>query len=240
MGDVALLRRIDTKYVVSEAQLSWALARVTDDYRILEIDGRRLHRYETLYFDTPELALFRQHHNGWRNRYKVRERAYTDSDLVFLEIKHKIDDNTTIKKRVLTPELTSEIARVAEPFMRAHYPYRVAALQPTLLNAFQRIALVSKHRLERLTLDVDVRFWGNGSRCTLDGVAIAELKQDGFSLNSEFVQQMRELGVRSTGFSKYCTGVSMLYPQVKHNRFKPRLRLLEELMGGDDNARRAH
>jgi hypothetical protein len=229
MGHVALLRRTDTKYLLSEEQFFRALARLTDHYRILEIDGRRLHRYRTLYFDTQNLALYRQHHNGWRNRYKVRERAYADSDLAFLEIKHKIKTHTTIKSRIRTRELRSQIARDAESFLRTHYPYQVEELEAKLFNAFQRITLVSTHSVERLTVDVGLRFLWNGVRASLAGIAIAEVKQDGFSMDSEFIRQMRALGVRATSFSKYCIGVSMLYPEVKHNRFKPQLRRIAKL-----------
>lgn len=229
MSDVALLRRTDTKYLLTEAQLLRALASLSDVYRVLEVDGRRLHRYRTLYFDTPDLALYRQHHDDWRHRYKVRERAYTDSGLAFLEIKHKIDATTTVKRRVQTRKLSTQIARDAEPFLRAHYPYQVDELVPTLLNAFQRITLVSTQDVERLTLDVDLWFTWNGARISLPGLAVAELKQDGYSMGSAFVQQMRALCVRPTGFSKYCTGISMLYPQVKHNRFKPQLRQVAKL-----------
>ncbi|MFN2132576.1 MAG: carbohydrate-binding domain-containing protein, partial [Anaerolineae bacterium] len=91
--------RTDVKYLLSEEQLLCALAGLTGAYRVLEIEARRLHGYRTIYFDTPDLALYRQHHNGWRERYKVRERTYTDSDLTFLEIKHKIDATTTVKSR---------------------------------------------------------------------------------------------------------------------------------------------
>jgi hypothetical protein len=230
MGHVALPRRTETKYVLSEEQLFRALAHLTDHYRILEVDGRRLQRYRTLYFDTQSLALYRQHHDGWRNRYKVRERAYADSDLTFLEIKHKVDANTTVKSRMRTRELSAQIAREAEPFLHAHYPYQVSELESKLLNAFQRITLVSKHSVERLTVDVGLRFSWNGVRASLPGIAIAEVKQDGFSIDSAFVRQMRALGVRATGFSKYCIGVSMLYPEVKHNRFKPQLRRIANLL----------
>jgi hypothetical protein len=229
MGHVALFRRTDTKYLLSEVQAFRALARLTDHYRILEIDGRRLHRYRTLYFDTQNLALYRQHHNGWRNRYKVRERAYADSDLAFLEIKHKINTNTTIKSRIRTQELRSQIARDAEPFLRTHYPYQVEELEARLFNSFQRITLVSTHSVERLTVDVGLRFLWNGVRASLAGIAIAEVKQDGFSMDSEFIRQMRASGVRATSFSKYCIGVSMLYPEVKHNRFKPQIRQIAKL-----------
>jgi hypothetical protein len=60
MDDVTLLHRTDTKYLLSEGQLYRALNRLTEHYQILEIDGRRVHRYRTLYLDTQELALYLQ------------------------------------------------------------------------------------------------------------------------------------------------------------------------------------
>jgi hypothetical protein len=229
MSGVALLRRTDVKYLLSEEQLLCALAGLTGAYRILEIDGRRLHGYRTVYFDTPDLALYRQHHNGWRERYKVRKRAYTDYDLAFLEIKHKIDATTTVKSRVQTRTLSPRIARDAAPFVRTHSPYQMDELRPTLLNAFRRITLVSTQDVERLTLDLDLGLSWNGTRLSLPGLAIAEVKRERYSIDSPFIQQMRALGVRATGFSKYCIGISMLYPGVKHNRFKPQLRQIAEL-----------
>ncbi|MFO7697889.1 MAG: VTC domain-containing protein [Anaerolineae bacterium] len=68
MDDVALLHRTDTKFLLSEEQVFQALTRLIDRYRILETNGRRLQRYRTLYFDTQNLALYRQHHDGKRNR----------------------------------------------------------------------------------------------------------------------------------------------------------------------------
>ena len=230
MDRVALLRRTDTKYLLGEDQLSRTLARLMDHYQVLEINGRRLQRYQTLYFDTQDLALYQQHHNGWRNRYKVRERAYADSDLAFLEIKQKTNTNTTIKSRRRTRSLSSQLPRNATPFLRTHYPYPVEELEAKLLNAFQRITLVSRHGVERLTVDVGLRFLWNGVCVSLAGIAIAEVKQDGFSMDSEFIRQMRALGVRATSFSKYCIGVSMLYPEVKHNVFKPQLRQIDRLL----------
>jgi hypothetical protein len=232
MQGVALLRRTDTKYLLSESQLVQALQSLADHYRILEIDGRRLHAYKTLYFDTPDLALYRQHHNGWRDRYKVRERAYVDSDLSFWEVKHKVGAHVNLKSRMRSRGMSQEIALEARPFLHAHYPYRVENLESKLSNSFRRVTLVSTRDVERLTVDVGLRFLWNGARVSLDGIAIAEVKQDGFSIQSTFIQQMRALGVRPTRFSKYCIGVSLLDPQIKHNRFKPQLcrinRLLQE------------
>jgi len=231
MHNVALLRRIDTKYVLSEAQLYQALTRISADYDVLEITGRRLHRYQTLYFDTPDFALYRQHHNGRRSRYKVRSRSYMDSGLAFMEVKNKTNKGVTIKNRMQTPEIVTQIDTEVNEFLHAHYPQETTALEPQLWNSFSRITLVSKHNVERLTLDVGLGFQADGVHGTLPGVAIAEVKQEAFSLHSEFVGQMRRLGVRSISFSKYCTGISLLYDQVKRNNFKPQRLYINKLIG---------
>lgn len=234
MEDVALLRRIDTKYVLSEAQLFHALNHLTADYHVLEIAGQRQQRYQTLYFDTPDFALYRQHHDGWRSRYKVRSRVYADSGLAFLEVKHKTNQNITVKQRVQTPEIVTEIDDWAEDFLYTCFPYPSTALAVKLQNAFRRITLVSTHGIERVTIDLGLRFAANGAHLSLPGIAIAEVKQATFSLRSAFVGQMRALGVRPMHFSKYCTGVSRLYDQVKANLFKPQHLYLDRLSNHRD------
>jgi SPX domain protein involved in polyphosphate accumulation len=76
---------------------------------VLEINGARLHHYQTLYFDTRDFALYSQHHNGQRARYKVRVREYLDSEMAFLEVKRKTNQNRTIKSRLQTPGAVPEI-----------------------------------------------------------------------------------------------------------------------------------
>ncbi|MBN1876804.1 MAG: polyphosphate polymerase domain-containing protein [Anaerolineae bacterium] len=221
MEDVALLRRMDTKLVLREEQLIGALAHLSDDYEVLEITGRRIHRYQTLYFDTPEYALYYQHHNGHGNRYKVRARTYMDSGLAFLEVKHKTNQGITIKERLRTPELMLWINPRGSDFLATHFPYPAESLTPTLWNHFRRVTLVSKHRAERLTLDIGLSFRVGQREIALPGLAIAEVKQSAYSLRSEFIGQLRMLGIRPMSFSKYCIGVSLLVPHIKHNRFKP-------------------
>ena len=106
---------------------------------------------------------------------------------------------------------------------------RLALQISELLNTFQRITLVHTHSAERVTVDVGLLSLWNGAGASMAGIAIAEVKQACCSSDSDFVRQMRALGVRSTGFSKYCIGVSMLYPGIKHNRFKPQLRQIARL-----------
>lgn len=238
MEGVALLNRTDTKFVLEAGQLYRALAGLRHRYRVLEIEGVRLNHYQTLYFDTADFILYRRHHAGGRNRYKVRSRAYLDSQLSFLEVKRKVDKNRTIKNRVRTPALVTRMTAETDDFMDAYFPLDPQALEPKLWNDFYRITLVSKQQQERLTLDLNLNFGGGDQQMSLPGVVIAEVKQAGLNRNSDFMGQMRALHVRPTGVSKYCIGVSLLYPAVKHNRFKPNLQLINKLMKGTNNVHR--
>jgi hypothetical protein len=238
MSEVALQDRTDTKFVLREGQLYNALATLTQQYRVLDIRGVRLNQYRTLYFDTADFALFQQHHTGRRDRYKVRTRSYVDSHLSFLEVKHKVRQNRTVKSRIATPTLLTEVTPEADAFLDGYLPFAPGALEPKLWNEYTRITLVSKHDCERLTLDLRLRFTGYedsfaaGRSLDLPGLAIAEVKQDGQNRGSAFGSRLRELGARPTGFSKYCAGVAMLFDEVRHNNFKPKMRLVQKLIQG--------
>lgn len=233
LQDVALMNRVETKYVVREQDLLNALVPLTARYRVLEIDGIRLHRYLSLYFDTPSFFLYHRHRAGGKHRYKVRAREYTDTRLAFLEIKHKISELRTEKNRVQTPQFLTDLAPEFGEFVQDHFPLPVEELEPKLLNAYRRITLVGKYSPERVTLDLGPRFYADGGNVGLPGIAIAEVKYENNGRGSDFIRRMREMGIRPMGFSKYCVGVSMLYPQVKNNYFRPTMRAVRKIMQGD-------
>jgi len=232
MAGVALLDRMDTKYVMSEAQLYQALTALTGEYWALDIRSTRLNRYRTLYFDTADFMLYHRHHAGGRNRYKVRSREYVDSHLSFLEIKYKANNARTIKTRLQTPAFLTQFSADTHPFMDAHFPFAAEYLEPKLWNEYSRVTLVHKHSPERLTLDLNLRFFNDTRTVSLPGVAIAEVKQEGHNPHSPFFWQMRAMNLRPMGFSKYCMGVTLLYDSVKANNFKPKLRRVHELING--------
>lgn len=232
MDAVALQNRTDTKYVLSSAQFYQALRVLAGQYRVLEIDGARLNAYQTLYFDTSDFMLYLQHHAGKGNRYKVRSRRYVGSDLSFFELKLKINKDRTIKQRFPTDGLATACTPEMSAFLAAHLPGQAPTLRPVLWNSFSRATLVSYAARERVTIDMNLRFRAESRIAALPGIAIVEVKQDGVDRGSGFIQQLHAAQIRPTGFSKYCIGVALLYPHIKHNRFKPTLRLINSLLGG--------
>jgi hypothetical protein len=94
----ALQTRVDRKYVVTHRALEHVLGTIGDAYEMLEIHGRRVFGYRTMYFDTPSLTTYRDHVQRRRKRFKCRSRHYVDSGLHLFEVKLKGPRAETIKK----------------------------------------------------------------------------------------------------------------------------------------------
>ena len=99
MDNVKLMSRSDTKFAFKFSKLPELLNQMMPFYKVLEINGKFIHDYKSLYFDTDDRKFYLDHHNGRVNRNKVRFREYVGSDLTFLEIKRKNNKGKTIKKR---------------------------------------------------------------------------------------------------------------------------------------------
>lgn len=64
------MNRTDTKFVLSESTLKEVLQQVIPYYSVLEINGVRMNKYETLYYDTPDFKFYLRHQNGKKKSSK--------------------------------------------------------------------------------------------------------------------------------------------------------------------------
>lgn len=231
---VALQDRAETKYFLHRQMLPELLTTLRTDYHLLVVEGEGASAYRTLYYDTADFALYHSHHAGALNRYKVRAREYVDSAVSFLEVKHKTNKKRTVKYRLptalFTTTLTENDSAATTTFLQEACPFPTQTLQPVLWNRYRRITLVSKRSPERLTIDVDLHFSWQGKERALPQLVIAEVKQGGRKQQSPFIELMRAAHLHSNGFSKYCMGVTLLYPTVKANRFKKKQRAIAKLL----------
>ena len=231
MSTVKLMNRIDTKYVVTEAQLQAILSGIRDHYYAQEVEGNRLSPYKTVYYDTPELTMYLIHHDRHLVRDKVRVRTYVDSNLTFCEVKHKNNKGRTKKKRIAVEPIPNIIDNPeAAAFLAQKQPYEVDTLSPHLVTAFDRITLVNDEKTERLTIDCNLCFENlrSGNTASMAPLAVMELKQDGRT-HSLLKDVLFELRIRPFKVSKYCIGTCLTRPEVKQNRFKKKLRRIEKL-----------
>jgi hypothetical protein len=229
MDRVKLMNRMDTKFAFRFSDLNTLLPLLTLNYRVLTIEGTNTPHYESLYFDDERFSFFRDHHNGKGDRFKVRIRKYVESNLFFLEIKHKIKGRTD-KKRIVTDQFNEVLPESDLAFVHKELQAN-KNLVPTMWNSFQRITLVSKTENERLTLDFNILFEKDGVKKTFKQLVIAELKQEDLNRNSVFYQLMKEQRIRPYRLSKYCLGSVEIYGEdkLKFNRFKKKLLYLKKI-----------
>ena len=221
-----LMDRVDVKFVLPTAFLPTLLEQLKNDYRVLDIKGKRISEYHNRYFDTPELDFYNAHHNGKLNRYKVRERTYVDTDTQFLEVKFKNDRKRTIKTRINCHADKAD-SMTQEAFLQQEMQTAYDKLEVSQYGGYQRIALANEAAAERLTLDFDLWYSLTKKEQTikLPHFFIAELKQQKHSKFSPFYQLMSKNNLFPVSFSKYCIGCTMLYPNMlKKNQFNGVLR----------------
>ncbi len=229
MNGSTLMNRVDTKFVITYDQMLKLLPELQKHYRILDIDGLKLPQYESEYFDSESLDFYLDHHRQKVDRFKVRFRKYVESDLSFLEVKHKSKGRTD-KQRIMVKELPGSMSKEHADFVQSKGVDH-DNLNYILTNRFHRITLVAKNHVERLTFDINLEFSGNNKSATLNNLVIAELKQERLSRRSPFFQIVKRMMIRPYRISKYCIGVIELYGKdnVKYNRFKKKLLKLNKL-----------
>ena len=228
MDGVRLMNRTDTKFMIGRQQLEHLLLCLNKNYQVLEVEGTRISRYRTLYFDTPDFLCYRQHHSGKRNRFKVRKREYVESHISFLEYKEKTNKGRTVKSRIKLGEIGNTLNERENAFIdeRTHLHL---SYESKLWNSFGRITLVDTAAGERLTIDTDIAFDMGDRRAGIPELVIIEVKRDENSGVSEVLRQLKHQLVRPESMSKYCLGVALLYPEMKSNNFKQKLLKIEKI-----------
>lgn len=235
MDGVKLMNRTDTKFVFPIKKFPQILSDALPFYKVLEIENTRTLKYETDYFDTDSFEMYIKHHNGKLNRYKVRRREYKIDGIKFLEVKFKNNKGRTMKKRIMTEPSEVDFGTESAEFLKKTCPFSPESLKHKLTNSFTRITLANKSAKERITLDMNLGFKNEEIDFNLPFFVIAEVKQEGFSMSSDFIQLLKKYSITPTGMSKYCIGTALLNPSIKQNRFKEKLLNLKKISGNDSS-----
>ncbi len=215
-----LLTRVDRKYILGDAMLDRLLTVGCRNYAMLDIEGRSEFGYQSVYFDTHDLRLYRDAATRRRRRFKVRTRVYEDSGVAVLEVKAKDGHSRTVKHRL--DYLSNDRRRLTEHGL--DFIDEVtgstdisAKLAPVLTTNYRRSTLVDLTAETRITIDRGlVCTDADGHAVGLDSVII-ETKSDrsAGTLDRWLWQQ----GVRPVSISKYCTSMAVMRPELPSNKW---------------------
>jgi hypothetical protein len=234
VAGAALLTRVDRKYVVPVDQvpsLVADLASLDPCLRVLDIDGRRWHRYGSTYFDTPDLEAYFRTARRRRRRFKVRTREYVDAAAAYTEVKTRGQRGTTVKTRTPRGEATDTLSDDEAGFVRSELgrfglgEVDVASLVPVLRTAYLRSTLWLPSRAARVTIDTDVAWslaWAPGAS-RIPRLAVIETKSATAATGIDRVLWRR--GHRPARISKYGAGLALLLDDLPAHRWR---RVLEQ------------
>lgn len=225
---VKLMNRVDQKFILPENQLNAVLLEILPHYDVLEIDGKREFAYNSLYYDTGNLDLYRDHHNGKPNRVKIRKRDYLDTGSSYFEIKRKIKGYRTEKYRIQTG-MDAEIGSDESRLLTAH-DLEHLSLIPSIKVHYHRITLAGIETPERITIDRALEFEDAEHRELLEGLVIIEVKQDQVKRESPIIKALRKRRNRPFGISKYALGVVLLRLSSKTNAFRHKVTKINQLI----------
>ena len=225
-----LQTRVDRKYFVPADVFRRMIAELSADLQVLDMDGKRTFGYESVYFDTPDLATYRAHVQRRRQRFKARTRTYVDSGLSMFEVKLTGARGETVKERVkhqaeFSAELTpSAMAHLRTTLGRAYHQDVPAGLQPTLMTNYKRTTFVTRNGEARLTCDVALTFLDLHGEVHDTGTHVLVESKSGGQGGSAADRMLRNLGVHPISVSKYCVAVAALHPELPSNPWHQTLR----------------
>jgi hypothetical protein len=104
--------------------------------------------------------------------------------------------------------------------------YNFENLAPSLFVFFNRITLLNKYFLERMTLDFSLEYGYNNTEFSLNNTVIVELKRERSPEKTASQEFFRKAYKMPSGFSKYAIGISLTHEEAKKNRFLPRVKKL--------------
>ncbi|MEP3209973.1 MAG: polyphosphate polymerase domain-containing protein [Maribacter sp.] len=228
MDKVALMNRVDTKFILHSRLLFAVLENLAIGYRVLEIAGSRISGYKNQYFDTKRLKFYTDHHNGKGNRTKVRLREYNNTGICYIEVKQKNNKGRTKKTRKkiggFQPILSDECIEFVETAATDDLNNKAV-----LFNRFDRVTLVNKNEQERVTIDFNLSFASNSEEMQYPNLAIIEVKQASLSRNTAIFKYLKSIDIHPYRISKYCLGIASLNGHIKTNLFKEKLRRINKI-----------
>jgi hypothetical protein len=182
---------------------------------VLEIDGGRVFRYSTTYFETPDLRCFIDHVEDRLPRFKARSRLYENSGECVFEVKLKRSDDQTDKRQIdYAPDdrrrLTDQARECVLSALDGAGVEPPGDLSASLTTAFERLTLASRNGSERLTCDFGVRLIApEGDTVAMRGdLVLVETKSE--EGDSPADHELTGMGITPISLSKYRVGMSLV------------------------------
>lgn len=214
--------RFEQKYLLPLPACADLLDNLRSDFSMLRINETSNPEYQNQYYDTPDYQFYTDHRRGVRPRIKIRLRRYVASGESFLELKQKMASGAVSKMRTL---VRPEHGDVNGQLIRNEFGSLVPIpepLVPVLDVCYRRFSLFNPGGL-KVTIDCGLNFSTPVMTVAANDWGIVEIKALRAGALFPLAHRLLALGLRRTGFSKYCFGAFHLCGNLQNRLFSPLL-----------------
>lgn len=236
-AQASFLDRIDVKYLMSEQDFEKVLADLEENFYLLEINGKSIFEYKSVYLDTEDYDFYYQHQHKEKNRTKVRTRLYVDSDIAFFEYKQK-QDKVTRKFRYQMDvaghgKMTEESQKFFEGVYQSMYGTSPKKeITPALETHYNRLTFCSKSNDERVTVDFNIRLKDvrnkKAKELKLSNLVILESKSTSKKCPSQKIMEKHDIKEASS-CSKYSLGIVYTGHTTEHSVFDKTIKQIAKI-----------
>ncbi|MBL4633596.1 MAG: VTC domain-containing protein [Kofleriaceae bacterium] len=202
-----LLTRREEKFVLPLSAVPEFLSLMSTNYHLLAI-GQSIpaEDYETVYFDSSDLQLYRR---GLQTPpiHKVRLRRYGHRRLSFLEVKTKEENGDTSKVRMSHDYLSNTLRDIDLHFIYNAIGACHFQLSPQIIVQYKRMTFLSVASMERMTIDFSIRYLQDMRAISLQDSVVIEIKRTDTEQHSAAECWLRDKNIRKSPFSKFTAGL---------------------------------
>jgi hypothetical protein len=213
-------KRAVNQYVVAPSVVADLIAAVAEGMQVLDVDGLRSVRYESVYYDTSDLDLYLDAARGRRRRFKVRTRFSPSDTVEMLEVKQNAvsGEGVTRRERVHGGDrrqlAAEELRFIDQTVGRAGAS---EGLTPTLSTRYRRSTLVDPANRIVLTHDENLvcTDWSGRHFAVSAGIVEISSRQGSTAVD----RWLWRCGIRPERLSKYGVGLAVLHPHLPSNKW---------------------
>lgn len=219
------------KFIFSIQKLPEILDDMASSYQLLYINEIAIHPHTTIYYDTGDYIMYHNHQNGKLNRCKIRHKRYDVSKSGFLELKFKTNKGEKFKRKTKF-DISSQKLEEAAFFLQSNSPFSATDLLPKIVIKYNRLTFIDLKNKERITCDygLNITLYDNPEKiANLEHLCIIEVKRTNCVQLSNIAKILQKHRIVLRGLSKYCIGLAILNKELKRNRFKEKIRMLDKL-----------
>lgn len=236
-AQASFLDRVDVKYLMSEQDFENILSDLEENFFILEINGKSIFEYQSIYMDTADYDFYYQHQNKEKNRTKVRTRLYVDSHLAFFEYKQKQNKVTRKFRYQMNASWHGKMTDESKKFFEGVYQSMYGTspkkeIIPTLETHYNRLTFCSKNSGERVTVDFNIRLKSvrnkKAKQTHLKNTIILESKSTSKKCPSQKIMEKHNI-LEASSCSKYSLGIVYSGITKEHSTFDKTIKQIEKI-----------